>query len=116
MSGVMKKPEDYLKEQHISEWVLEYLSGMLQPDGISGDYKQRILNAIKLAQIDAIDATIKLCAEKATTMDDPRSYCGNTGSEYPPDTIVINQSILNLEQHDELLKQQVPTKHVKLVR
>lgn len=66
MSGVMKKPEDYLKEQHISEWVLEYLSGMLQPDGISGNYKQRIFNAIKLAQLDAIDATVKLCAEKAS--------------------------------------------------
>jgi hypothetical protein len=33
--------------------------------------------------------------KKARIVDDPNSYCGNTGSEYPPDQIVSKESILN---------------------
>jgi hypothetical protein len=28
-------------------------------------------------------------------IDDPNSYCGNTGSEYPPNQIIDRNSILN---------------------
>lgn len=41
---------------------------------------------------------IDLAAEKATTMDDPNSYTGNTGSEYPADVIVNKQSILKIKK------------------
>lgn len=37
----------------------------------------------------------RVIIEKARTMNDPDSYCGNTGSEYPPDVIVDRNSILN---------------------
>ena len=38
---------------------------------------------------------LKLAANNAKIIEDPNSYCGNTGSEYPPDEIVSKQSILN---------------------
>lgn len=44
---------------------------------------------------EACRQALELAAENATTIDDPDSYCGNTGSEYPPDIIVNKQSIIN---------------------
>lgn len=61
----MKTPEEYLKEQKIDDFLLKYMSGMTSPDGISGNYKERIYKAIKAAQIDAINETVQLCAENA---------------------------------------------------
>jgi hypothetical protein len=49
------------------------------------------LNAMK----EACQQVLELAAENARIIDDPNSYCGNTGSEYPPDQIVSKQSILD---------------------
>lgn len=53
------------------------------------------LEGIKFAMHEACKQVLELASENARTMDDPNSYCGNTGSEYPPDIIVNKQSILN---------------------
>ena len=49
---------------------------------------------IEFAKFHCIEQA-KVISEKARTMDDINSYSGNTGSEYPPDTIVDKDSILN---------------------
>ena len=51
--------------------------------------------AMKNALYEVCKQVLELASENARTMDDPNSYCGNTGSEYPPDIIVNKQSILN---------------------
>lgn len=56
---------------------------------------------IKQVQIDTIKETVKLCAEKAKTMIDNSSYCGNTGSEYAPDIIINKESILQVSKQLE---------------
>jgi hypothetical protein len=53
--------------------------------------QSEILRAMKIA----CQKTLELAAENAVIINDPKSYCGNTGSEYPPDQIVDKQSILN---------------------
>lgn len=50
-----------------------------------------IINAMK----EACRRVLELAAENARIIDDPNSYCGNTGSEYPPDQIVSAKSILS---------------------
>lgn len=42
-----------------------------------------------------VKAALEAAADKAKVVDDPYSYCGNTGSEYPPDQVVDKNSILN---------------------
>ena len=42
-----------------------------------------------------VAAALKEASEKATTIIDNNSYCGNTGSEYDPEIIVDKNSILN---------------------
>ena len=42
-----------------------------------------------------VEAALKEASEKAKIVDDPNSYTGNTGSEYPADQIVSKESILN---------------------
>jgi len=42
-----------------------------------------------------VEAALKLVSENAEIIDDPNSYTGNTGSEYPPDQIISEDSILN---------------------
>ena len=41
------------------------------------------------------EAQLKAILENVTTKNDPNSYTGNTGSEYPPDIIVDVDSIIN---------------------
>jgi hypothetical protein len=41
------------------------------------------------------EAQLKAILENVRTKDDPYSYTGNTGSEYPPDVIVDEDSIIN---------------------
>jgi len=81
----MKKAFEYLKD-FITEPNFEQIEGL-----------------IKKAQRDAIKETTKKCAENARTCIDPYSYCGNTGSEYPPDVIVDKQSIFLIA--DKLIKE-----------
>ena len=42
-----------------------------------------------------VKAALEAAVNKATIMNDHNSYCGNTGSEYPPNQIVDKDSILN---------------------
>jgi hypothetical protein len=42
-----------------------------------------------------VKAALEAAAKNAKIIDDPNSYCGNTGSEYLPDQIVDPESILN---------------------
>lgn len=51
------------------------------------------MQMIKEISIEAIRQALDLAAENAKMMDDPYSYCGNTGSEYPADQIIDRQSI-----------------------
>lgn len=99
-SLVMKKAENIAVEAGLFksvEAVKENFGLQITRDCYIGT-SRNIIKAIKTAQIDAIDATAKRCAEEATTMDDPNSYCGNTGSEYLPDIIVNKQSILQVAE------------------
>ena len=50
------------------------------------------INAMRIA----CKQTLVLAAENAKIINDPNSYCGNTGSEYPAEQIVSKQSILDL--------------------
>ena len=49
---------------------------------------------IKFAKLH-VKAALKAASQKAEIIDDPNSYTGNTGSEYPADQIVSQESILN---------------------
>ena len=42
-----------------------------------------------------VEAALKEAINNARIIDDPNSYCGNTGSEYPPDQILDMDAILN---------------------
>lgn len=42
-----------------------------------------------------VQAALKAATRKAKIIDDPNSYTGNTGSEYPPDQIISEKSILS---------------------
>jgi len=57
------------------------------------DYTSRklLLKAMK----EVCQQTLILASKNAKTMNDPYSYTGNTGSEYPADVIVNKQSILD---------------------
>jgi hypothetical protein len=50
---------------------------------------------VKRIMIEFGKQLLKLAANNAKIIEDPNSYCGNTGSEYPPDKIVSKQSILD---------------------
>lgn len=47
------------------------------------------------AMKQACKEVLELAAKNARTKYDEDSYCGNTGSEYPPNIIVNKQSILD---------------------
>lgn len=49
---------------------------------------------IEFAQYHVLEA-LKAASKNVCMMDDPDSYTGNTGSEYPPDVIIDHSSILN---------------------
>ena len=42
-----------------------------------------------------VEAALKEASEKARQIEDPHTYTGNTGSEYPTDYIIDKDSILN---------------------
>ena len=42
-----------------------------------------------------VEAALKKAINNVRIIDDPNSYCGNTGSEYPPDQILDTDAILN---------------------
>ena len=97
----MRKAEEIILD-HYGCTSLEELHDYLGKEDIS---VKMIIECIRIAQEDAIRATVKECADKARTCNDPYSYCGNTGSEYPPDIIVDKQSILSVA--DRLIKELV---------
>ena len=55
------------------------------------EVEQKMIEFAKLH----VEAALKAASEKAKIINDPDSYCGNTGSEYPPDQIISKDSILN---------------------
>lgn len=97
----MRKAEKIILN-HYGCTSLEELRDYLGKEDIS---VKMLVECIRIAQEDAIRATVKECADKARTCNDPYSYCGNTGSEYPPDIIVDKQSILSVA--DRLIKKLV---------
>lgn len=94
----MRKAEEIILN-HYGCTSLEELHDYLGKEDIS---VKMLIECVRIAQEDAIRATVKKCANKAKTCNDPNSYCGNTGSEYPPDIIVDKQSILSVA--DRLIK------------
>lgn len=66
-------------------------------------HEEIIKDIIKQAQLDMLEYAVNKAANNSRTMDDPYSYTGNTGSEYPPDIIVDKQSIL--KTIDEIKKE-----------
>lgn len=52
-----------------------------------------ILEAMKEFAKMHVEAALKLASENAEIIDDPNSYTGNTGSEYPPDQIFLWPSL-----------------------
>jgi len=62
--------------------------------GVNNTHSEYLKIAIKFAKSHC-EKQAKVISEKAKTMNDPNSYCGNTGSEYPPDVVVDKDSILN---------------------
>lgn len=97
----MRKAEEIILN-HYGCTSLEELCDYLGKEDIS---VKMLVECIRIAQEDAIRATVKECANKAKTCNDPNSYGGNTGSEYPPDIIVDKQSILSVA--DRLIKELV---------
>ena len=95
----MRKAEEIILD-HYGCTSLEELCNYLGKEDIS---VKMLVECIKIAQEDAIRTTVRKCANKAKTCNDPNSYCGNTGSEYPPDIIVDKQSILVVA--DKLIKE-----------
>ena len=95
----MRKAEEIILN-HYGCTSLEELRDYLGKEDIS---VKMLVECIRIAQEDAIRAAVKECANKAKTCNDPHSYCGNTGSEYPPDIIVNKQSILSVA--DRLIKE-----------
>ena len=51
---------------------------------------------VKKSMLEFGKQLLELAAENAKIIDDPNSYCGNTGSEYPADQIISKQSILDI--------------------
>jgi uncharacterized protein YaaQ len=92
----MKTIEQYLKDNNFT--AIESLKGGYCLDGKEGNLYTRLLNAMEEMLIDAYNEALEDAAKKATICEDPNSYCGNTGSEYPPDLIVNKQSILKLKK------------------
>lgn len=81
-----------MKEINLEEILLEKYHEAKQTwslPPVDPKYKAVVISAMK----EAVEQAINLAADTARTMDDPYSYCGNTGSEYPPDTIVDRESI-----------------------
>ena len=97
----MRKAEEIILN-HYGCTSLEELRDYLGKEDIS---VKMLVECIRIAQEDAIRATVKECADKARTCNDSYYYCGNTGSVYPPDIIVDKQSILSVA--DRLIKELV---------
>ena len=84
----------------VEEFLTKELSKL--PTGTKGEFVRLSADADK-ALYDAmiefaklhVKAALKLASEKAKQIEDPYSYTGNTGSEYPADYIIDKDSILN---------------------
>ncbi|MGV8961950.1 MAG: hypothetical protein ACOH2V_01035 [Candidatus Saccharimonadaceae bacterium] len=63
----LKDAEEYLEQIHPTS--IMWLKGLIGLDGKGSDYK-KLLNCIKQAQIDAIEAAVERCAEEADTKDE----------------------------------------------
>lgn len=94
----MKKAEEYLQES------VNKVDALLSPwyeNGIYDGYDYVILEAIKSAQLEAIEETVKLCAENAVT----KYEFVSTGDYSGFDNWIVNkQSIMNCA---EILKEQL---------
>lgn len=80
--------------------LMEFPSGMVTDDefDLYLATQSGVRRTIKIMEEFAklhVEACKKEIAEKVRIIDDPRSYCGNTGSEYPPNRIIDKNSILN---------------------
>lgn len=70
----------------------EYCEGAVY--GFSGFSRSEVIKAlISFAKLH-VELALQAASEKAKIIDDPNSYTGNTGSEYPADQIVDRKSIL----------------------
>lgn len=50
-----------------------------------------------------VEKALESASKKSRIIDDPNSYTGNTGSEYPPDQIVDKKSILNAYPKENII-------------
>ena len=88
------------KIQTAEELLLEIMSCLKIDGGIQELNKNDstlvpyLIKQINNRTILHVEAALKEASEKAVIIADPNSYCGNTGSEYPPDEIVSKPSIL----------------------
>ena len=59
------------------------------------DYsEERLIKALQEFAKLHVTAALKEAINNARIIDDPNSYCGNTGSEYPQDQILDTAAIL----------------------
>jgi len=56
--------------------------------------KESFVEALKKFALFHVKEALEKATEKARIIPDPNSYCGNTGSEYPPDDMVDKKSII----------------------
>ena len=56
---------------------------------------ETVVNLIREYSGMQVNEALQEAYKKARIVDDPNSYCGNTGSEYPSDQIISKESILN---------------------
>ena len=69
----------------------EYANSIYQEYPVSKEIHELMIGFAKLH----VEAALKEAINNVRIIDDPNSYCGNTGSEYPPDQILDTNAILN---------------------
>ncbi len=85
-------------EEIIRTTIINILNPKLQNPGQALGIANRMVEKdwyVKATMLEFGKQLLELAAENVEIIDDPNSYCGNTGSEYPPDQIVSKQSILD---------------------
>ena len=83
----MKTPEEFIDFYYKGINGFDRLTMLAMMNGYAAVVSKESWN-------NAIKKACHTCADSATTMIDPNSYCGNTGSEYEPDIIVNRKSII----------------------
>jgi len=78
-AGNLPTAEEFLELQHETVPSIEF------------DIRQVMIEFAKMH----VEAALKEAINNVRIIDDPNSYCGNTGSEYPPDQILDTDAILN---------------------